>query len=108
MEPLARDGLPPFLQFFVAAEGGAFVLQGAHGCFMRSPAVRVAAVILYGYAFWVCLLAGDCPFCRGGSTPGHVRRVAWGYRLKPGGEPCLLFSGSGGGGGVILGGYEVQ
>ena len=47
MEPLARDGLPPFLLFLVASEGGAFLLQGAHGCFIRSPAVWVAAVVLY-------------------------------------------------------------
>ena len=84
VEPLARDGLPPFLLYFVAAEAGEFVLQGAPGWFMRSRAVRVAAVVLYGYAFRVCPLAGECPFCRGRSTQGHVRWVAWGYPVKPG------------------------
>ena len=52
VDSLACDGLPPFLLFFVTAEGGAFALQGAHGCFMRSRAVWVAAAVLYGYAFW--------------------------------------------------------
>ena len=31
-----------------------------------------------------------------------------GYRVKPGGEPCLQDSGGGGGEGVIVGGDEVQ
>ena len=44
-----RNGLSPFLLFFIAAEAGAFVLQGAHACFMTSRVVWVAAVLLYGY-----------------------------------------------------------
>ena len=31
----------------------------------------------------------------------------WGYRVKPGEEPCLLVGGGGGGGGVVVGGDEV-
>ena len=108
VEPLARDDLPPSHLFYVAPESWAFVLQGAHGCFMRPRAVSVTAVILYGHTFWVCPLGGECPFCRGCSTAGHVRRVARGYCVKPGGEPCLLVSGGCGGGGVIAGGDEVQ
>ena len=61
----------------------------------------VAAVVLYGHTFWVFLLAGKCPRCCGLSGPSHVHRVAWRYRVKPGGE-------HGGSGGVILGGDEVQ
>ena len=108
VEFLAPDGLPPFLLFFVAAEGGAFVLQEAHGCFMGSCGVWVAAVILRGPALWVCLLAGEYPCHRGRSSPGHVRRVAPRYRVNPGGEPCLLVRGGGGIGGVIVDGDEVQ
>ena len=108
VELLACDGLPSFLFFFVPAEGGAFVLQGAQGCFMRARAVRVRAVVLSGHAFWVCLLAGECPCRRGRSSPGHVPRVAWGYRVKPGGVTCLLVSGGGGAGGMIVGGDEVR
>ena len=70
VEPLARDDLPPFLPFFVAAECWAFVLQGAHGCLIRPSAVRVAAVILNGYAFWVPVLAGECPL-----DSGHARQA---------------------------------
>ena len=62
---------------------------------MRSRAVWVAAVGLYGHAFWVCPPAGDCPCRHGPSSPCHVRWVAWKYRVKPGGEPCLLVSGGG-------------
>ena len=108
VELLACDGVPSFSLFFVAVEGQAFVLQGAHGCFRRSSSVWFAATILYGHAFWVCPLAGECPGCCGLSSPGHVRWVAWGYRLKLGGRPCLLVSGGGGSGGVIVGGDEVQ
>ena len=68
----------------------------------------LAVVVVYGHAFWVCPLAGECQCRRGRSSPGHVRRVAWGYFVKPGGEPCLLVSGSGGGGVVIVGGDEMQ
>ena len=68
----------------------------------------VPAVVLYGHAFWVCLLAGERPYRRGCSGPGSVRRVVWGYRVKPRGEPCLLVGGGGGGGGVVVGGDEVQ
>ena len=75
---------------------------------MRSCAVWVAAVVLYGHAFLVCSLASECPCRRRRSSRGHVRQVAWGYRVKPGGEPCLLVSGGGGGWGVIVGGDEVQ
>ena len=35
-------------------------------------------------------------------------RVVWGYRVKPGGEPCLLVGGGGGGGGGVVDGDEVQ
>ena len=70
--------------------------------------MSVAAVELYGHAFWVCPLAGECPCRRGRSSPGYVRRVAWGYRVKPGEEAWLLVSGGGGSGGVIVGGDEVQ
>ena len=108
MEPPALDGLPPVLLLLVAAEIWAFVLQGAHGCFMRSRAVRVAAVALYVYASWVCPLAVECPFCRWCPTPGHVPWLIWGYCVKTGGQPCLLVSSGGGGGGVIVGGHEVQ
>ena len=107
VKPVARYGPPLFLLLLVAAEGGAFVLQGAHGCFMGSRAVRVAAVVLYDYAFWVCPLPGECKSCRGRFNPGHVRRVAQGYCLKLGGEPCLLVSGAGGAGAVIVGEDEV-
>ena len=103
VELLAHNGLPPFLFFFVAAEVGAFVLQEAHGCFMSSRVVRLAAVVLYVHTFWVCSLAGEWLCRRGRSSPAHVRRAAWGYRVKQGGEPCLLVSGGGGGGGVIVG-----
>ena len=75
---------------------------------MRSRALWVTAVIFYGHAFWVCPLPGECPCRRGQSSPGHVRRVAWGYRVKPGGEPYLLVSGGGSSEGVIVGGDEVQ
>ena len=34
--------------------------------------------------------------------------MVWGYRVKPGGEPCLLVGGGGGGGGAVVGGDEVQ
>ena len=107
VELLARDGLSPLLFVFVAAEGGAFVLQGAHGCLLRSCAVWVAAVVLYGHAVGVCPLVGKRPCRRGCSGPGYVRRVVWGYRVKPGGEPCLLVGGGSGGGGVVVGGDEV-
>ena len=40
------------------------------------------------------------------SGPGYVRRVVWGYGVKPGGEPCLLVGGGGGGGGVVVAGDE--
>ena len=68
----------------------------------------VAAVVLHGYAFRVCPLVGERPCRRGCSGPGYVRRVVWGYRVKPGGEPCLLVGGGGGGGGAVVGGDEVQ
>ena len=68
----------------------------------------VAAVVLHGYAVRVCLLVGERPCRRGCSGPGYVRRVVRGYRVKPGGEPCLLVGGGGGGGGVVVGGDEVQ
>ena len=68
----------------------------------------VAAVVLHGYAVWVCPLVGERPCRRGCSGPGYVRRVVWGYRVKPGGEPCLLVGGGGGGGGAVVGGDEVQ
>ena len=107
MELLARDGLSPFLVVFVAAEGGAFVLYGAHGCLLKSCAVRVAAVVLHGHAVWVCSLVGECPRRRGRSSPGYVCWVVWGYRVKPGGEPCLQVGGGVGGGGVVVNGDEV-
>ena len=107
VELLARDGLSPFLVVFVAAEGGGFVLYGAHGCLLRSCAVWVAVVVLHGHAVWVCSLVGECSRCRGRSSPGYVCWVVWGYRVKPGGEPCLLVGGGGGGGGVVMGGDEV-
>ena len=62
----------------------------AHGSFIRPRGVQVAAVVLYDYAFWVCPLAGECPFCRGCLTSGYMCWVAWGHCVKPGGEPCLL------------------
>ena len=68
----------------------------------------VAAVVLYDHAFWFCPLASECQCCRRSSGPGHVRRVAWGYRVKPGGELYLLVSGGGGDGGVIVDGDQVQ
>ena len=68
----------------------------------------VAAAVLYGHAFWVCPLAGECPCRCGRSRPRYVCRVAWGYCVKPDGEPCLLAAGCGGGSGVIVGGDEVQ
>ena len=68
----------------------------------------VAAVILYGHAFWVCPLVGKRPCCGGCLGPGYVHGVVWGYRVKPGGEPCLLLGGGGGGGSVVVGGDEVQ
>ena len=68
----------------------------------------VAAVVLYGHAFWVCSLFGECPCRRGCSSPGYVCWVAWGYCSRPGGGPCLLVGGGGGGGGVVVGGDEVQ
>ena len=68
----------------------------------------VAAVVLYGYAVRVCPLVGERPCRRGCSGPGYVRRVVWGYRVKPGGEPCLLVRGGGGCGGAVVGGDEVQ
>ena len=68
----------------------------------------VAAVVLYGHAFWVCPLVGECRCGRGCWSPGYVCWVAWGYRVKPEGEPALLVGGGGGGGGVVVGGDEVQ
>ena len=38
----------------------------------------IAAVVLYGYAFCVCPLAGECPLCREGLTPGYVCWAAQG------------------------------
>ena len=105
---MARDGLLPFLVVFVAAEGGVFVLEGAHRFFMESCAVWVAAVVSYGHAFRVCSLCGECPCRRGRSSPGCMSQVAWGYHVKPGEEPCLLAGGGGGGRGVIVRGDEVQ
>ena len=64
----------------------------------------VAAIVLYGHDFWVCLLAGESPCRREHSGSSHMRRVALGYLVKPGGEPCLLVSG----GGVIVDGDELQ
>ena len=53
--------------------------------------MRVAPVIFFGYALPVCRpVAGERPFCRGCLTPGHVRWMAWGYCVKPGGEPHIL------------------
>ena len=75
---------------------------------MSSCAVWVAAVVLYGHAFCVCPLVGECPCRRGCSSPGYVCWVACRERVKPGGEPCLLVGGGSGGGGVIVGGDEVQ
>ena len=63
--------------------------------------------LLYGHAVGVCPLVGERPCRRGCSGPGYVRWVVWGYRLKPGGEPCLLVGGGGGDGGVVVGGDEV-
>ena len=107
MELLARDGLSPFLVVFVAAEGGAFVLYGAHGCLLRSCAVWVAAVVLHGHTVRVCSLVGECPCRPGRSSPGYVCWIVWGHRVKPGGEPCLLVGGGDGSGGVVVGGDEV-
>ena len=67
----------------------------------------VAAVVLYGDAVRVCPLVGGHPCRRGCSGPGYVRRVVWGYHVKPGGEPCLLVGSGGGGGGVVVGRDEV-
>ena len=75
VEPLACDGIPPFLLFFVAAECWALVLQGAHGCFMTVCAVWVAAVVCSGYARRLCWLAGECPFRRRCLTPGYEHGV---------------------------------
>ena len=75
---------------------------------MRSCVVWVAAVVLYGHAFWVCPLVGERPCRRGCLSLGYVCWVAWGYCVKPGGEPCLLVGGGGGGGGVVVGADEVQ
>ena len=69
--------------------------------------VWVAAVVLRDHAVRVCLLVGECPCRRARSTQGYVCWVVWGYRVKPGGEPCLLGGGGGGGGGVVVGGDEV-
>ena len=55
----------------------------------------VAAVVLHGHAYWVSPLVGERPCCRRYSGPGYVRRVVWGYRVKPIGEPCLLVGGGG-------------
>ena len=107
VERLARDGLSLFFVVFVAAEGGAFVLYGAHGCLLRSCTVWVAAVVLHGHAVRVCSLFGECPCRRGCSSPGYVFWLVWGYRVKPGGEPCLLVGGGSGGGDVVVGGDEV-
>ena len=68
----------------------------------------VAAVVLYGQAFWVCPLVGECQCPRGCSGPGYVCWVVWEYPVKADGEPCLLFGGGDGGGGVVVDGYEVQ
>ena len=65
-------------------------------------------VVLYGHTLRVCLLAGECSCRRGCSSPCYVRRVASAYGVKPGGDPHLLVSVGGDGGGVILGGDEVQ
>ena len=67
----------------------------------------VAAVLLSCHAVRVCPLVGERPCRRGGSGPGYVRGVVLGYRVKPGGEPCLLVGGGGGGRGVVVGGDEV-
>ena len=50
---------------------------------------------------------GECPCRRGCSGLGYVRRVVWGYRVKPGGERCLLVGDGGGGAGVVVCGDEV-
>ena len=84
------------------------LLQGARGCLMGACAVRVAVVVFYGYPLWVRLLAGECPFCRGRLTQGHVRWVTSGYCVKPGGEPCVVVRGGGGGTGVVVSGNEVK
>ena len=63
VEEVSRIGV------FVAAEYWAFVLQGAHWCVMRACAVRVAAVVFYGYTLWICPLADECPFRRGCFIP---------------------------------------
>ena len=68
----------------------------------------VAAVVLYGHAFWVCPLVGERPCRCGCPGPGYVRWVVRGYLAKPGGEPRLLVGGDGGGWGVVVGGDEVQ
>ena len=67
----------------------------------------IAAVVLHGHAVQVCLLVADCECGRGRSSPGYVCWVVSGYRVKPGGEPCLLVGSGGGGGGVVVGGDEV-
>ena len=68
----------------------------------------VAAVVVYGHAVRVWPLVGERQCRCGCSGPGYGRRVVWGYRVKPAGEPCLL-AGSGGGVWVVVGGGdEVQ
>ena len=67
----------------------------------------IAAVVLHGHAVRVCPLVGECPWRRGRSSPGYVCWVVWGYRVKSGGEPCLLVGGGGGGWGVVVGENEV-
>ena len=67
----------------------------------------LAAVVLYGHAFRVRPLVGECPCCRGRSSPGYVCWEVSEYRVEPGGEPCLLVGGGGGSGGVVVGGDEV-
>ena len=64
--------------------------------------------VLYGHAFWVCPLLGECPCCRGCSSPGYVCWVVLGHCVNSRGEPCLLVGGGGGRGAVVVGGDEVQ
>ena len=109
LEPLACDGLPLFVVLLVSAERWTFVVLGLHGRFVGARAVWVTAFVLDGHVVPVCYeFASEHPLYCGCLWPDHVCWVAWGYRVEPGREPCLLVLGDGGYRGVVVGGEEVQ